>query len=60
MLTDNSPQFAAKLFDALWALLGMTHYLTTAYHYHTNGKTELFNHTLVQSLGHYVEGHQRG
>ena len=31
ILTDNGPQFAAKFFDAVCALLGVRHYLTTAY-----------------------------
>ena len=36
VLTDNSPQFAAKFFDAVCALLGVQHYLTTAYHPQSN------------------------
>ncbi|CDF38306.1 unnamed protein product [Chondrus crispus] len=59
MLTDNGPQFAAKFFDAVCALLGVRPYLTTAYHPQTNGQTERFNRTLVQRLRHYVEEHQR-
>ena len=59
VLTDNNPQFAAKFFDAVCALLGVQQYLTTAYHPQWNGQTERFNRTLVQSLRHYVEGHQR-
>ena len=59
VLTDNGPQFAAKFFDAVCALLGLRHYLTTAYHPQSNGQTERFNRTLVQRLRHYVEGHQR-
>ena len=59
VLTDNGPQFAAKFFDAVCALLGVRHYLTTAYHPQSNGQTERFNRTLVQRLRHYVEEHQR-
>ena len=59
VLTDNGPQFAAKFFDAVCALLGVQYYLTTAYHPQSNGQTERFNHTLVQRLRHYVEEHQR-
>ncbi|CDF40922.1 unnamed protein product [Chondrus crispus] len=59
VLTDNGPQFAAKFFDAVCALLGVRHYLTTAYHPQTNGQTERFNRTLVQRLRHYVAEHQR-
>lgn len=32
VLTYHILQFAAKLLDALWALLGVRHYFTTAYH----------------------------
>ena len=59
VLTDNGPQFAAKFFDAVCALLGVRRYLTTAYHPQSNGQTERFNRTLVQRLRHYVEEHQR-
>ena len=37
VLTGNGPQFAAKFFDAVCALLGVQHYLTTAYHPQSNG-----------------------
>ncbi|CDF40971.1 unnamed protein product [Chondrus crispus] len=59
VLTDNGPQFAAKFFDAVCALLGICHYLMTAYHQQANGQTERFNKTIVQRLRHYVEEHQR-
>ena len=59
VLTDNGPQFAAKFFDSVCALLGILHYLTTAYHPQINGQTEWFNKTIVQRLRHYVEEDQR-
>ena len=59
VLTDSSPQFAAKFFDAVCALLGMQHYLTTVYNPQTNGQTERFNRTLVQRLRNYFKEHQR-
>ena len=59
VLTDNGPQFAAKFFDAVCALLGVQHYLTTAYHSQPNRQTERFDRTLVQRLRHYVEELQR-
>ena len=59
VLTENGPQFAAKFFDAVCALLGVRHYLTTAYHPQSNGRTERFNRTLTQRLRNYVEEHQR-
>ena len=59
VLTDNGPQFAAKFFDAVCALLGVWNYLTTAYHPQSNGQTERFNRTPLQRLRHYVEEPQR-
>ena len=57
VLTENGPQFAAKVFDTVCALLGMQHYLTKAYHPQSNGQTERFNRKLVHCLQHYVEEH---
>ena len=60
VLTGNGPQFAAKFFDAIYALLGVRHYLTTSYHPQSNGQqTERFNLTLMKRLQYYVEEHQR-
>ena len=59
VLTDNGPQFAAKFFDAVCALLGVRRYLTTAYHPQENGQNEQFNRTLVQRLRNYIEEHHR-
>ena len=59
VLTDNGPQFAAKFFDAVCALLTVRHYRTTAYHPQANGQIERFNRTLVQRHRHYLEEHQR-
>ena len=58
LLSDNGPQFASKFFAAVNYMLGVKHYLTTAYHPQSNGQTERFNKTLVQRLRHYVEEHQ--
>ena len=43
VLTDNGPQFAAKFLDAVCALLGVRHYLTTAYRPQANGQNERIN-----------------
>lgn len=59
VLTNNGTQFAAKFIDSVWALVRIRHYLATAYHPQTNGKTERLNTTIVQRLQHYVEEHQR-
>ena len=48
-----------KFFGAVCTLLGVRHYLTTAYHPQSNGQTERFNRMLVQRLRNYVEEHQR-
>ena len=58
VLTENEQQIAATFLDEGCALLGLRHYLTTAYYPQTNGQTERFNWTLVQLLQHYVEEHQ--
>ena len=58
VLIDNVPPFAAKIFDAVCALLGGRQFLMTDYHPQSNGQTERFKRTLVQCLRHYVEEHQ--
>ena len=55
VLADNGPQIAAKLFDAICALLRVRNYLTADYHPQSNGQTERFDRTLVKSLRSYVE-----
>ena len=52
VLTDNGPQCAAKLFDAVCALLGVWHYLKTAYHPQSNGQT-VQSHAGAASLAIY-------
>ena len=59
VLTDNGPQFAAKLFEAVCTMIGIKHVLTTAYHPQTNGQVERFNKTLAARLRHYVAEHQK-
>ena len=58
ILTDNGPQFVAKIFDHLVTMLGVSHLRTTAYHPQTNGQAERYNRTLVTRLIHYVSEHQ--
>ena len=58
LLTDNGPQFVAKFFEAVCALLGVRHFMTTAYHPQTNGQTERFNRTILDRLRHYVAENQ--
>ena len=59
VLTDNGPQFAAKFFEAVCAMIGIKHVFTTAYHPQTNGQVERFNKTLAARLRHYVAEHQK-
>ena len=58
LVTDNGPQFASKFFEAVCTMLGVQHYLTTAYHPQTNGQSERFNRTILDRLRHYVADHQ--
>ena len=50
VLTDYGPQFVTKFFEAFCSMLGLKHYLTTAYHPQTNGQTERFNKTIAARL----------
>ena len=40
-------------------MLGLKHYLTTAYHPQTNRQVERLNKTIAARLRHYTEEHQR-
>ena len=40
IISDRGPQFASRLFRALFARLGVTTALSTAYHPQTDGQTE--------------------
>ena len=59
VLTDNSPQFAAKFFEAICTMIGIKHVFTTAYHPQTNGQVDRFKKTLAARLRHYVGEHQK-
>lgn len=57
LLTDNGNQLLSKFFPHVYATLGTKHVTTTAYHPQTNGQSERFNKTLVNSLVHYTAEH---
>ena len=50
MISDRGPQFASKVMKGIYAKLGITSALSTAYHPQTDGETERFNQELEQFL----------
>jgi transposase InsO family protein len=54
ILTDNGPNFASKFFSILTHILGVKHVFTSPYRPSTNGQTERWNATLVDTLSHYM------
>jgi Chromo (CHRromatin Organisation MOdifier) domain/Integrase core domain len=50
IVSDRGPQFAARLMNALYHKLGITHALTTAYHPQSNGQTERANQEVERHL----------
>jgi transposase InsO family protein len=50
LLTDNGPQFTAKLFQAACAELGIYKLFTTRYHPQNNGQVERYNRTILAAL----------
>jgi hypothetical protein len=58
LLTDNGPQFTAKVFKAVCAELVIHKVFTTAYHPQTNGQVERYNRTILASLRGYAAARQ--
>ena len=50
LLSDNGPQFCARLATAVYKLLGIHKLTTSAYHSSGNGGVERVNHTMAQML----------
>lgn len=50
ILSDQGSNYAGKLMGELYALMGVTRMVTSAYHPQANGLVERFNRTLVQIL----------
>ena len=59
LLSDNGPQFTAKLFREACRLMGVRNVYTSTYHPQTNGLVERMKRTLVGMLQNYVADHQR-
>ena len=58
LLSDNGPQFCARLATAVYKLLGIHKLTTSAYHPSGNGGVERVNHTMAQMLDMVCNEHQ--
>ena len=58
LLSDNGPQFCARLTTAVYKLLGIHKLSTSAYHPSGNGGVERVNHTMAQMLAMVCNEHQ--
>ena len=58
VISDNGKQFAAKCFQAVCGLLGISNVFTSTYHPQTNGRVERYNRTILAMLRNYVNEHQ--
>ena len=56
--TGNGKQFAAKFFQAVCSLLGLSNIFTSTYHPQTKGKVDLYSRTIIAMLRKYVNEHQ--
>lgn len=54
IISDRGTTFTSKFWQALMALIGVKHKLSTAFHPTTDGQTERLNQTLEQYLRCYV------
>jgi len=55
ILSDRDPRFTASFWRSLWAQLGTTLHMSTAYHPQTDGQTENSNKTLENVLRSVVD-----
>ena len=58
LLSDNGPQFCARLATAVYKLLGIRKLTTSAYHPSGNGGVERINHIMAQRLARLCNEHQ--
>jgi transposase InsO family protein len=56
LLTDNGSNFASKFFSVLTHILGIKHVFTSPYRPFTNGQTERWNATLMDTVSNYLVG----
>ena len=57
-ISDNGKQFAAKFFQAVCSLLGLSNISTSTYHPQKNGRVERYNRTILAMIRNYVNEHQ--
>ena len=58
LLSDNGPQFAARLFQIICQRLGIRNLFASAYHPQTNGQVERYNRTVLAMLRNYINEHR--
>ena len=58
LISDNGKQFAAKFFQAVCSLPGLSNIFTFTYHPQTNGQVERYNRTIIAMLRNYVNEQQ--
>ena len=54
VISNKGKQFAAKFFQAVCGLLGISNVFTSTYHPQTNGQVERYNRTILAMLRNYV------
>ena len=59
IISDCGPAFLGEVLKSIYTLLDIKKSNTTTYHPQTDGLTERFNKTLVQTLSMYVDTHQK-
>ena len=59
IISNQDPRFNAKFTHELCQLLGISQNISTAYHPHTNGQSEVTNKWVEQYLRFYVDYHQK-
>jgi len=59
ILTDQGTNFMSQAFDELTKILNIKKLRTTPYHPQTDGQTERYNRTLINTLSCYVDKYQQ-
>ena len=59
LLSDNGPQFTARLFQDICRILEIENLFVTTYHPQCNEQVERFNRTILAALRHYVADHPK-